>query len=84
VTLAEVAQSAQQNRAATAEDEDGRRGAGGDADGQEDHAGDEAQDVGDAGEARADDEQHVRAFQIGCIRYGAYLSTSSDKMQGVS
>jgi hypothetical protein len=34
VALAEVAHGAQQNRATAAEDEDGRRGAGGDADGQ--------------------------------------------------
>src|ERR1700722_18337683 len=84
VSLAEVAHGAQQNRAAAAEDEESRRGAGGDADRQEDHAGDEAQDVGDAGEARADDEQHVRPFGAGCIRDMAYLSTRCDKMQGVS
>src|ERR1700749_4669671 len=63
VTLAEVARGAQRNRASPAEDQAGRRRAGHDADRQEDHARDEAEDIGDAGEARADDEQHVGPFR---------------------
>jgi hypothetical protein len=63
MALADVADAAEQDRAAAAEDQDGHRGAARDRDRDRDHAADEAEDVGNAGITVTDDEQHGVSFR---------------------